>query len=65
MYTSKVSPTEMELEDFLDQCPLPALSLSGRKDIKRSHTLEELTEALVSMANSKSLGTDGLPAEIY
>lgn len=53
MYTSKVSPTEMKLADFLDQYPLPALSVSGSKTLNVPITVEELTEAVASMANSK------------
>lgn len=65
VYASKVSPTDMNLATLLDQCPLPALSTGGRKKLNSPITLEELTEAVASMANSKSPGTDGVPAEIY
>lgn len=50
---------------FLDQCPLPTLSTGACKVLHAPITLEELTEAVASMANSKSPGTGGLPAEIY
>lgn len=65
VYDSKVSPTDMNLANFLDQCPLPALSAGGRMKLNAPITLEELTETVASMANSESPGTDGLPAEIY
>lgn len=63
LYASKVSPTEEELVQFVDQCTLPSLSTEGRRLLNEPITIEELTEAVAAMANSKSPGTDGLPAE--
>lgn len=65
VYTANVSSTEVELKDFLDQYSLPVLSTGGQMILNAHLTLEELTEAVASMANSKCPGTDGLPAEVY
>lgn len=58
-YESMVTPTEDKLGCFLDQCTLPSLSAKGRKLLNEPITIAELTEAVVTMANSKSPGTDG------
>lgn len=58
-------PQQREELQFLDQCPLPTLSPTARRALSTDIKLEELTEAVMAMANGKSPGTDGLPAEIY
>lgn len=43
---------------FLDQCTLSSLSTEGCRLLNKPITIEELTEAVAALANSKSSGTD-------
>lgn len=65
LYTSKVHPTKAELDLFLDQCTLPCISRQGFDALNEPIKLEELSLAVVQMANNKSLGADRLPIETY
>lgn len=65
LYFTKVQPTSLEINEFLDNCELPCLSTSDREQINAPLTLEELSSALAYSHNSKSPGADSLPSEVY
>lgn len=65
VYASKVDSAEEAFVQFLDQCPLPTLSTGDHRILNAPIMIEELSVVVAAMANSKSLGTDGLLAEIY
>ena len=52
-------------EEFVDGLSITRLSEVQNKEMNRPFTLQDFTDTLKGMSNSKAPGTDGFPAEFY
>jgi exonuclease III len=63
--TNENSGINCEINDFFNFDAIPKLNEEEIRDLEKPITLEECQAALLQMADSKSPGIDGLPAEFY
>lgn len=63
LYTSKVSFTQDELDNYLQHISMPLLTDAQRIQLEAPITLEELKEVNSSFLASKATWDDGLPIE--
>ena len=63
MYTS--NNTGVSSFPLIDNLNLPKLDFSDRSDLGEQISEKECYEAIVTFANDKSPGSDGLPIEFY
>lgn len=54
-----------ELDAFFENIKIPVLTEVDREGLEAPITLEEIQQAVTEMANQKSPGPHGLPAETY
>lgn len=62
LYTSE-NPSDIDINSFLENMPLPLLSEEDREQLNSSFTSEEVFQAIQSLSSGKSPGLDGYPVE--
>lgn len=65
LYSSDLNPNQEDINQFLDNIPLPKLNTDQINSLELPITEEELHSALNHMQNNKAPGPDGFPAEFY
>lgn len=65
LYTSQGVIDQEDIDRFLSQVHLPALSEEKQKEIGGDITLEEVQQAIGKMSSGKAPGDDGLPTDFY
>lgn len=65
LYKSQLHTAYADIQSYLDDLELPQLTSEQKVDLNVPILPEEVREGIFSLANGKSPGPDGLPAEFY